>query len=187
MEQQRELELMLKRVTQSYLSLNGFASHHQESYEYFVHAQLWEIIFEQNPIDIHCPKQGVIHRVVFQDMHIQKPTIKEASGFIAELSPREAQLRKQTYCADIFINVIHKVYKGPVLKKEDKGKKTKYSLISHRCYKNIKYFQLPAMQKSTVCHDEHDLTDSVEGGTFLINGYKKCIVTQEKLKTVRPM
>jgi len=173
-------ELYMRRIRQSYLSLHGYASHHVESFEHFIHFSLREIVFEQHQIDINCPKQKTLHRIEFDDMTIQKPTIKESTGFINELTPTEAILRKQTYSADVFVDITHKEYKV------QKPSNT-YKLVSHRVYKNVLYFNLPCMRNSTMCHD-HEQLDAVnrDRGTFIINGYEKIMVTQEKLKTNFP-
>ena len=176
----REHELQIKRIIESYRAIHAFASHHTESYEHFVHYLLRDIVNEQNPIDIHCPKQRLIHRIVFDDMSVQKPTIKEANGFIGKLTPTEALLRKQTYCADVFVDLTHKVYKAP-------KKGTSYKLESVREYQNVLYFKLPCMRNSTACHD-HEVLEGTnrDQGTLIINGFEKTIITQEKLKTNFP-
>lgn len=176
----RIYELMVKRVVESYESLHKFSWHHVESYEHFLHFQLRDIIFEQCPIDIYCPKQKVLHRIEFDDLSVQRPTIKEADGFIGKLTPTDSLLRKQTYCADVYVDLTHKCYKS-------EGKKQSYKLESVRKYQNVLYFKLPCMRNSTVCHDSDELEGTNrDNGTFIINGYEKVMITQEKLKTNFP-
>jgi DNA-directed RNA polymerase beta subunit len=170
-------ELRIKRIVESYLHFHGFASHQLESYEHFLHFMLPDIIREHSPISIFCPKQKVIHRIFLSNMCIKKPTIQEANGFIRQLSPKEAHLRKQTYCIDVFVDVIHKVYKG----------KEKMKLKEYKIYRNVLFCKIPCMLNSSGCHDYQNLDRPLRStGTFIINGYEKVLITQEKLKCNYP-
>ena len=104
---QRVFELHVKRAVESFLHCHGLVSHQVESYEHFVHFMLPEIILEHSPVNVYCPKQRILHRIFLSNICIKKPTIQEANGFIRELFPIEAHLRKQTYCFDVFLDVLH--------------------------------------------------------------------------------
>lgn len=170
----RRHELQIKRVVESYLQLHGLVSHQVDSYEHFLHFMLPEIIEEHSPVNILCPKQKVLHRISMKSMCIKKPTIQEANGFIRDLSPKEAHLRKQTYCVDVFLDLYHKVYKIV---------KTKYKLAEYKIYKNVLFCKIPCMVNSSACHNYQNFSRPMrEGGSFIINGYEKVIITQEKLK-----
>ena len=110
MEHLRHLEHHVKRAVESFLHCHGLISHQVESYEHFVHFMLPDIILEHTPINVHCPKQKTLHRIFLSNIGVKKPTIQEANGFIRELRPKEAHLRKQTYCFDVFLDLRHKVY-----------------------------------------------------------------------------
>jgi len=176
MEQAKRIfELQIKRLVESYMHCHGLVSHQLESYEHFVHFMLPEIIMEHSPITIHCPKQKVIHRIFLSNMCIKKPTIQEANGFIRELRPKEAHLRKQTYCFDVFLDVEHKVYKT--------SNGIKFKLIENKLYQNVLFCKIPCMLNSSTCHTYKDFAyPQRNSGTFIINGYEKVIITQEKLR-----
>lgn len=173
----RVFELHVKRMVESYVHCHGMASHQVESYEHFVHFMLPDIIMENSPITIHNEKYNVIHRIFLSNMCIKKPTIQEANGFIRELRPSEAHLRKQTYSFDVFLDVEHKVYKTT----NQTG--SSYKLNEHKIYQNVLFCKIPCMVNSSTCHTYKDFNYPQRStGIFLINGYEKCIITQEKMR-----
>jgi DNA-directed RNA polymerase II subunit RPB2 len=133
-----------------------------------------EIILEHSPVNVYCPKQRTLHRIFLSNICIKKPTIQEANGFIRELFPIEAHLRKQTYCFDVFLDVQHKVYYCQELV---------YRLKEDKIYQNVLFCKIPCMLNTSTCHTYKDFDHPQRNsGTFIINGYEKVIITQEKLR-----
>ena len=164
----------VKRAVESFLHCHGLVSHQVESYEHFVHFMLPEIILEHTPINVYCPKQKILHRIFLSNIALKKPTIQEANGFIRELRPKEAHLRKQTYCFDVFVDVQHKVYCGSL---------SAYRLKEIKEYQNVLFCKIPCMLNTSTCHTFRDFDyPQRNSGTFIINGYEKVIITQEKLR-----
>ena len=159
-----QLENYVKRAVESFLHRHGLISHQVESYEHFVHFMLPEIILEHTPINVHCPKQKTLHRIFLSNVAMKKPTIQEANGFIRELRPKEAHLRKQTYCFDVFLDVQHKVYAC--------SHGTIYKLKEDKLYQNVLFCKIPCMLNTSTCHTYRDFDyPQRNSGTFIINGY----------------
>ena len=167
-------ETIIKRVAESFKHLNGFASHNLESYEYFLHFMLPEIIEEFFPINVHCVELNVLHIVTLDAIHYQKPTKIEYDGFLKELSIKNAHASKQTYSFDVFVHVTHKIYQGTP---------SKFELISIRKFQNLLLCKIPCMTGSSMCYSYKNLdVPSREPGLFIINSYQKVIITQEHLR-----
>lgn len=179
-----KFRLQCRRIFESYQHTHGLASHQVESYEHFLHYMLPGIILEPSPITIPWAKQRIVHRIFLSNMWLKKPTIRESNGFVRELRPREAHLRKQTYAFDVFVDVTHKVY-GPVLGAEDDL--TRLGLKEHRVYKSVLFCQIPCMLGSSACHLHGDLAYPLRReGTFCINGYEKALITQDHMRCNMP-
>jgi DNA-directed RNA polymerase beta subunit len=174
-----EYESKMQRMVESYFSIHGPAPHQKDSYENFLNVMLPDIIEENSPIDIYCPKQNVLHNLQIKNICLKKPTIQEANGFIRKIFPNEAFLRKQTYCVDVFVDLFHKVYKGKT--------KTHLKLKESKIYRQVLLCKIPCMINSSGCHNHGNLENPLrDTGTFIINGFEKVMITQEHLKCNSP-
>lgn len=170
-------ELMVKRALQSFVHLHGFTSHQHESYEHFLHFMLPEIIEEQSPILVFNVNKQVLHRLTFERVCFKKPTILEANGFLRTLMPSEAQLRKQSYCVDVLLDLRHEVFRS-----HKEGSSLK--LVQHQLYQEMHFTKIPCMVGSSACHTYQNFDiPQRDRGVFVINGYERVLITQEKLKT----
>ena len=164
------------RIIESFLQRYGYSWHHVQSYEHFIHFLIPDIILEQNPVEVTCDKQNLIQRVYFDNIHFQRPIIRGRHGFVRSLTPEEPSLRKITYGGDVYVDLTHHV-----LRRETE---TKYTLLECHVYKNVLYFQVPCMVNSSACTNYSRLSQSIRNrGYFIINGYEKVLIAQEKLKT----
>jgi len=171
-------EYLVQKIAQSFVHTYGFVSHHVESYENFVNHQIPEIIAENSPLQIFCPKQKVMHVIRMEKVCIGKPVIKESNGFIRRLFPKEAFLRRESYMADAFVDLRHEIYREVT--------PTHYKLVEVKIFQNVLLFRFPCMRNSSICNDHGSLTTLRERGSFIINGYAKCIVMQERIKCNYP-
>ncbi len=171
-----EYEFLVREVARSFRSTWSLVAHHLASYEHFMSVQLPEIVEEYSPLEVVC--RDSVHVMHLSDVSITKPVVQNADGFIHRLTPSEAFLRKLSYMADVFCNIRHEVYR---LKD---GETQRYQLQEVKVFVNVHLFQFPAMCGSSVCYDR--ISPERQRGTFIINGYEKCIITQETLKSNFP-
>jgi DNA-directed RNA polymerase II subunit RPB2 len=166
-----------KKIIDSFVYTYGHTSHHAESYENYVAYQIPSMLLD-NRVHVFCPRQGVSHDVHLTDVSISKPVITEADGSMRALSIREARTRRQTYLADVFADVHHDLYNV------DPANPKVYLLKQRKVLHNVLIMKVPAMIGSMVCN-HHD--EPVEApGTFIINGYHKTIISQERAKCNYP-
>jgi DNA-directed RNA polymerase II subunit RPB2 len=162
-----------KTIVDSFMYTYGHVSHHTESYANYVTNQIPPMLLD-NKVHVFCPRQGVCHDVHLTDVTISKPVIQEADGSMRPLSIGEARTRRQTLLADVCADVHHDVFKV------DPADNKKYVLTQRNILHNVLIMKVPAMVGSVVCN-HHD--EPVEApGTFIINGYHKTIISQERAK-----
>lgn len=167
----RSYELNIKRVLDSFVHNFGFANHQLESFEHYIHVFLPDIINEQFPINVHCAKNKILHRVFLDGFYFKKPSMSEGIGFLKELNPIEAHRRKQTYTFDVFVHITHKVYRGTP---------QHFVLTDIRKFRDLLLCKIPCMVGSSACHTYQSFDQpSREKGYFIINGYEKVMISQE--------
>ena len=198
----REHELRVRRIVESYLLRNGDCPHHTESYAKYLTKQIPNMVTESNPIVIKVPKANTVHRIEFQNVRIHRPVVQHADRSYAHLLPRDAHLRRQTYSANVVVDLEHKVYRklavgesAPVVptvsasaapeskpgrrKKRKAAETHRYKLVTHRRFVNLFYFQVPAMLNSRACHTQGH---AEKNGLFMVNGYEKVIISKERMR-----
>lgn len=170
-------EQTVKTILNSFIQTFGVASHHLETYANYVTYQVPDMLLENN-VQVYCPRQGVCHRVRLEHVLITKPVVVEADGSMRPLTIKEACIRRQTYLADVFANVHHDYFTV------DKDDPKKYVIRQRKVLHNVLIMKIPAMVGSSTCtHSE----EAVElPGTFIINGYPKTIIGQERRKCNYP-
>jgi DNA-directed RNA polymerase II subunit RPB2 len=170
------MEHLVKAAIGSYFNIHGLASHQLESFEHYVHTLIPRIITENSPIDVMHSNKTMYHRIIMSGIYIQSPTVKEVDGLIRKLTPKEAIMRRLTYTFDIFINLEHLIYKQKVENANE------YVLTEHIVYTNVLLCSIPCMVNSTPCSNHDKIGTTVrETGVFIINGFEKCVISQEKL------
>ena len=167
----------IDQLSKSFMVVRGLTSHQMESYEHFLQFSLPSII-EGAPMRINCVKQHAYHVISFVNTKLRRPTIRESSGQLRFILPREAHVRKQTYSADILVDIAHKVYAS------SSEAPTHFKLMENKLYQNVLYGRVPAMLSSSVCNDRHRIHAPYKNmtGLFIVNGYSKVLVSQERLK-----
>lgn len=174
--------IKVRRAITSYFDTHSLCSHQLESFEHFVTKQIEEITLESNPLLVSVPKQHLTHRIIFSRVRIQRPQVTESQGNARTLSPEEACRRKLTYALSVYVDVHHKVYKRH--KDDQRGH---YVLNSSTLFKNVLFFQVPCMVNTTACNNWfRPYRNSQDAGCFVINGYRKVMITQERLRTNFP-
>ena len=169
------MEHLIKTAISSYFNIHGLVSHQVESFEQYVHTLIPCIVEENSPVDILHAQKKSFHRISMSNIYIQSPTVKEVDGLIRTLTPKEALMRRLTYSFDIFVNLDHKKY-------IQTGKKNEYKLIDHTVYTNVLLCNIPCMLNSTCCSIRSRIDDTMrDTGAFIINGFEKCVISQEKL------
>lgn len=164
----------IHRLLQSFLATRTLVPHHVESYEFFIRYQLRSMILELNPIKVVSKHKQILHILQLSHVVILPPTRRTSTGYLQPLYPHEARSLRMTYQADVYVNCRHSEFRL-----EDGG--TYVHTHSH-IYQHIYFFSVPCMLKSSVCHLHVDVDRTDRRGTFLINGYDKCIIPQETLK-----
>lgn len=180
-----------RNVVRSMLRHEGLVRHHIESYNKFITQHVPHIVAEKSTLVVDC--LNVRHVVRFQDVFIAKPTVQEDDGCIRRVMPQECALRKQTYAASVYVNLLHVEEHKRVTPPAGPGEEPQVDWVptKRRLYREVLLCTLPAMTRSVVCHtaDEPDLNDLNSpyeyGGTFIISGGEKVLIPQEKLRINR--
>jgi DNA-directed RNA polymerase II subunit RPB2 len=162
----------------------GLIAHHIDSFNKFITHHAPHIVNENSILVLEC--SNMRHVVKFQDVHVKKPTVQEDDGCIRDITPQECILRKQTYAASLYSNVLHvEEYKKEILH-PDGSVEIDWIPTKRTLNENVLLGEIPAMVRSCVCHtsDEPDILDPNApyeyGGNFIISGSEKVLVPQEK-------
>lgn len=178
-------------AVRSMIRHEGLIKHHIDSYDKFITHHVPHIINENSTIVLEC--LNMRHIVRFQGVYIKKPTIHEDDGCIRDISPQECIMRKQTYAASLYADVLHIEERLKTDGSTEPTDPSKHEWIPTRrtMNNNVLICKIPAMVRSIMCHtaDEPDIMDpnapNEYGGNFIINGSEKVLVPQEKLRINR--
>uniref|UniRef100_A0A6C0BQT2 DNA-directed RNA polymerase n=1 Tax=viral metagenome TaxID=1070528 RepID=A0A6C0BQT2_9ZZZZ len=173
-------EHLVKRAVHSFVSTRTLFSSQIISYEHYLHTQIPSIIKENSPIKVVSSDKKRLQLVHMSNVWIGKPVIKEANGFIRALRPKEAFQRRQSYMVDVFVDLHHETFVRRA------GTTNQYDLVEARIYRNVLFFKTPCMWGSSACTDYESMTSMRTKGSFIINGYEKCLIAQESLKCNYP-
>lgn len=172
-------------VVRSMIRHEGLIKHHIASFNKFITQHAPHIVNENSILVLECANMR--HVVRFQDVMVRKPTIREDDGCIRDITPQECILRKQTYAASLYANVLH----VEEYKKIGEDGTIDWIPTKRTLNENVLLCEIPAMVRSCVCHtaDEPDIMDPNApyeyGGNFIISGSEKVLVPQEKLRINR--
>lgn len=162
-------------------------AHQLESYDYFTHTLMAEIIQQYNPIKLNYLQQpdGQFQFSIelrFGDISLKPASIHENNGSLKDMLPNEARKRCFTYSANLYVDL----YIKTMILVEDKT----YD-IEEKCIKSVQLGKIPIMlHAKNLCilsgKDNQTLKDYEEciydrGGYFIINGSEKVIVSQERI------
>ena len=166
-------------VAKSMVMTRSLTAHHDESYEVFVHHSLPVIVEEHSPLLVNCSRQHSFHKLYFMNTRPRPPSIREASGHLRYIKPKEAHLRKATYSFDCLTDIHHKVYSSTP---EDP---TNFKLMETKFYRNALFARIPCMLNSSVCNDRLNLDAPYRNhsGLFIINGYHKTLISQSQVRS----
>lgn len=164
----------------------GLVHHQIESYNHFIEKTLPAIVKENAILVVNHPEdtpEGPLRtEFLFQDVWVQAPSNKEASGFTKPMTPATARLRGLSYLSSVFVDIEQRTLRmseDPPL------------LIERKRYSHRLLCRLPVMVGSSVCYlQQHGNLEGEcpydEGGYFIVNGMEKVIISQEKLRTNFP-
>ena len=162
-----------KILLNSYLEDKGLIGHNIADYNRFVKVILPQLFKESDTIipDI-TPKNVKKVKIKFENVWVERPSVREADGTKRSITPMEARLRNITYQGNVYAEMV--VF-------ED-GKETDRETV------NIGQF--PIMVRSELCNlnkkTNEELIEAGEdvydtGGYFIINGTERIIMVIEEL------
>lgn len=173
---------LAKCILKSYILASGVVDHQISSMNWFYKDILPFIVTDENK-EIHMRDRhtNTSHTILFENLSMTKPTIKENDGMIHQISNYECRVRGLTYASCCFVDITHTIFN------------VDGDVQSSNGYKNIMLFKIPCMLGSVLCHTSDmsytaNSTDCVKdcNGYFIINGIEKVILSQEKLRTNHP-
>jgi DNA-directed RNA polymerase II subunit RPB2 len=91
------------------------------------------------------------------------------------LTPELSLKKRKTYMSKVYVDLYCKQYKktGP----------EHFHQHSIKIYKQVQLFEIPCMRYTSICHEHTSLNKLIHSfGTFIINGYEKCLISQESMK-----
>jgi DNA-directed RNA polymerase II subunit RPB2 len=163
--------------------------HQIDSYNDFISNKLEKIITQYNPIKIYHDYseednayQNEIYLTLSEPV-ITKPEIHENDGSIKTMLPSEARLRNFTYSSPMFVTVdVKYVTKRGIGLSDIKEYKKHFT--------NVCIGKIPIMLRSKYCilnnfpNEEKQILGECNydlGGSFIINGSEKVIISQERV------
>lgn len=168
-------ESMVMSFKQNYT----LSSHHQMSYEFLIAEDLPTILGEVPIQDMVHIGRGVKHSIQYKAIRIRRPQRLEDTGDYRKISSTETHCRKMSFMADVQVDVIHKLYHAKP------NSTTEYVLKENRLFLDLKMFELPVMDGTSASYslDELDpITLDRYRGTFVLNSYRKILLTQAGLR-----
>lgn len=184
----------IKTILRAFREKFSLVNHQQESYDNFVENVLPSIVKENSvlvasyPMDLDSKYQKRLE-FVFQDITIQPPSLKEASGFINQIRPGEARIRGATYASSVFVTIEQRTLHVPIENGHLIGEAAE--LLEKKTYTHMLLCRLPVMIGSCIdpLRKRGELRGECpydDGGYFIINGQEKVVISQERLRTNFP-
>lgn len=157
-------------IGQSYEANYSSVRAQLESMAKFINFTLADIVAENAVVQVDSSTMAKCHVVRFDNVTILRPTVKEAEGFVHEITPTECRLRSMTYASVVFVDVTHEIWDTSV---------TPRVLRESQVYREVVLCKVPIMV-------EPDPVTEDCGGYFIIKGNEKVVLGQEKMKTNFP-
>ena len=157
-------------VVKAFFDEKGLVRAHLDSYNDFIERGLKEVIDSVGEIEVPSP-QGT-YKIVFGNVRVGRPRVKDIHVGEKPLYPMEARIRNLTYAAPIYLEM-KRVQDGKEYEPEE-----------------VEIGDIPVMLRSKICllhgMTEEQLVEAGEdpddpGGYFIINGSERVIVALEDL------
>lgn len=164
------------QVLESWKTRNSLVAAQLDSYNYFLHVTLHQIIAEYGSFECTAEGSGIKHIIRISNVHLRLPEIMESTGNIYPLSPFTCLLRKLDYMASVLVDISHQVVSATGERHENR-------------FREHNLFDLPVMVQSAACRTlefmaQESMFDT--GGHFIIAGSEKILLAQEKLRVNYP-
>lgn len=165
-------------VIDTYFNEIGLVSHQIDSYNNFINALSYQVIEQNQIVEIYA-KEELAYKVFFYNLSYENPNFAEKDSAKRKILPLETKNRGMTYQSSLYIDV--DVVNCITGKKETT--------------KNYFIGKIPVMVGSCLCNmrdmDETDCYKYGEcprdnGGTFIIGGSQKVVVSQERTSFSKP-
>lgn len=169
------MNMVSTTIGKSFIRSSTLMSHHIGSYEYYTKFSIPKMIRQCNPIRVISKDHQHVHTIHLMNTRYSGPTKRLPNGYLTPLTPVVAMSERKTYQTDVIVDCMHRIYKFCP---------TTQAFQIQKCtqYLNVHFFSIPTMVNSTMCHHRHKLHQTRTYGTFIINGYQKCLIAQETLK-----
>ena len=185
-----EIKALLRALSTKF----GLVNHQLESYDSFLETVLPSIVKENSVLVTSYPiqeGQNFQKRIefIFDDITIQPPSVKEATGFVNQVTPGEARVRGETYASSVFVTVEQRTLHVPI--RDNATVAEDIRLVEKKIYTEILLCRLPVMIGSSidVLRRNGQLAEECphdDGGYFVVNGQEKVVISQERLRTNFP-
>ncbi|MBI2676074.1 MAG: DNA-directed RNA polymerase subunit B'' [Candidatus Aenigmarchaeota archaeon] len=167
---------MYTQLLKKFEEERGFISFQIRSFNKFIENDIQTIMSEIGEVNL-TPETNAM-KLLFGEVELGKPVIKEADGSTRQIYPNEARIRNLTYSTPIFVYMI------PVVE----GVKEKPE--------KVHIIDMPIMVKSKLCStsglSKEELTEKGEdpedlGGYFIVNGTERAVVMIEEIANNIPI
>lgn len=154
----------------------GFVNFAIESFNKFLDHDIQDIIEEIGSINLSPETSDM--KLIFGNIELGKPVVKEADGSTRQIFPNEARIRNLTYLTPLHVDIIP-VFEGVKEKPE-----------------HVHIIDMPIMVKSKLCSTfglpRDELVKKGEdpddpGGYFIINGTERVVVMIEEIASNSPI
>ena len=158
-------------LIKKYLQQHSLVESSIRSFNDFIGRRMQQIVYELNDT---IPQEEV--KIKFGKIRIGKPNVTESDGSISMISPAEARLRKLTYSAPIYVEIM-------------------VNFGNNSDSAEVEIGRIPVIVKSDICNTHgmsreelrSTLMDPLDpGGYFVVNGNERVIVMAEDLAPNQP-
>ncbi|KAH0473671.1 MAG: uncharacterized protein KVP18_001686 [Porospora cf. gigantea A] len=178
-------------VISSFFEKTCLASQQIESFDNFIKYQMQQTVDDYPPIEVRPVSQyrpeddvdsGVVYRLKFSQLSLNRPSIEEKEGSVKHLWPQEARLRSLTYAAPVYVDI-----EQETCRTNSNGENV---VVDKTTYQRVALGRIPMMLRSSFCWlnsmPERDLCNAGEccfdqGGYFIVNGMEKVLIGQERM------
>lgn len=179
------MEKVIRQILESYFQATNMNESKIQSYNKWISEGWPNVIKNHFPLTVKFTHD--YHIFDLESVTMNKPVMTETDGSSHVLHPKEARLRQETYAAQMYFHIRHRIFQMPdddLVRYELAMAEGK--LIHDTFTPYVKTIKYPVMLRTLPCH----LTDgkmnygecnSDIGGYFIIDGQEKMLMYRERL------
>jgi DNA-directed RNA polymerase II subunit RPB2 len=181
-----DFQTMAFGLCESLMQHTGLYQHHLASFEHLLVTLIPKIISEHSPVETYDATKGICHRVFFLNPRFSRPSREDMPGVFKSENAKDLHAPKLTLLSRVRVTVRHDTYAQDKSPDAELGRLV---LKERKEYDNVTIFELPVMDGCELTNDYDDMDPVCRdrySGTMVVNGYRKLIIIQTRLRTNFP-